>query len=98
MTICLYKPKAEPQVLTPAEFSENIRYDRLMPVERIANLLECDPGKVDVLAFGKDYIFYSVFDCVAGVNPIGMEVFTALTGHACEDDEPLRGPLLVLCL
>lgn len=98
MTISLYKPRAKPQLLTPAEFSENIRCDRLMPVERIAGLLECAPGMVDVLAHGKDYLIYSVFDCVADVNSIGMEVFTALTGHACEDDEPLRGPLLVLCL
>ena len=97
MTISLYKPNEEPLVLTPAEFSEDIHVNGLLPVERVAELLGCVKLLVDVLASGPDYVFYSVFDCEGEINANAMEVFTALTGEPCDDD-PLRGPILVLCL
>ena len=97
MTISLYKPTEEPMLFTPAEFSVCIRMDGMLPVERVAELLGCVKLLVDVLASGPDYVLYSVFDCEGEVNPIGMEVFEALTGQPCDED-PLRGPILCLCL
>ena len=97
MTISLYKPMEEPMLFTPAEFSDCINIKGMLPVERVAGLLGCAPNMVDVLATGNDYAMYSVFDCEGDVNPIAMEVFTALTGVPC-DNEPLRGPILCLCI
>ena len=97
MTISLYKPAEEPMLFTPNEFSKDIHVNGMLPVERVAGLLGCAPNMVDVLATGNDYAMYSVFDCEGDVNPIAMEVFTVLTGVPC-NDEPLRGPILCLCI
>ena len=97
MTISLYEPAEEPLLLTPNEFSRDIHVNGKLPVERVAELLSCAKFLVDVLASGPDYVLYSVFDCEGELNPIAMEVFTALTGEPCDDD-PLRGPILCLCL
>ncbi|ALW86347.1 hypothetical protein AUC43_15390 [Hymenobacter sedentarius] len=97
MTISLYKPTEEPLLLTPTQFSADIHCNGQLPVDRVAELLGCAKLLVDVLASGPDYVMYSVFDCEGEINPIAMEVFEALTGEPCEDD-PLRGPILCLCL
>ncbi|GGF28841.1 hypothetical protein [Hymenobacter cavernae] len=66
---------------------------------RIAALLGCATGMVDVLASGQGYTAYSVFDCEGEVNPKAMKAVTALSGVAFDldnDDEVLKGPVLIL--
>jgi len=66
----------------------------------VPELLGCEPGLVDVLASGPNYVVYSVFDYEAGpVNEEAMQKLTSLTGMTFElDDEDavLLGPVLVM--
>lgn len=67
--------------------------------EQVPALLNCSRELVDVLAAGKDYVAYSVFDCEEGINPAAMQVLANLTGLPFDienEDEALRGPVLVI--
>ena len=52
-----------------------------------------------VLASGQVYIVYCIFDCEGEINPEAMTAVEALTGgsfNAENEDEVLRGPVLVV--
>lgn len=66
---------------------------------RAAELLSCVPSLVDVLACGKGYLMYSVFDYEGEQNQAAMLVLAEVSGtvlNAGEDDEVLQGPVLVI--
>ena len=61
--------------------------------------LECAPRLVDVLANGTDYTAFSVFDHEGSPNLEAMRVLSELTGvsfNPADDDELLRGPVLIV--
>jgi len=98
MRALLYQPGQPPQPVSVAGF--------VLPTEttgfvdeasRVATVLDCAPGLVDVLASGRDYVAFSIFDHEGEPNPDAMKVLSDLTGTAFdvnEDDELLRGPIL----
>ncbi len=62
-------------------------------------ILDCAPGLVDVLASGRDYVAFSVFDHEGEANLEAMRALSDLTGtafDAADDDELLRGPILLI--
>ena len=64
-----------------------------------AFLLGCATGLVDVLATGKEYIVYSIFDAEGEVNDVAMQAVAELTGisfDASNEDEVLYGPVLII--
>jgi hypothetical protein len=96
----LYLPGKSPQVVSLPDISTPVVINGFADVpEQVPALLDCAPELVDVLAIGKGYVVYSVFDCEAGVNPTAMQALADLTGMDFDienEDEVLRGPILVM--
>lgn len=68
-------------------------------ITRVSKALDCSPGLVDVLATGPAYVIYTVFDSEAEVNYAGMIVtgqYTSMEFDPDDDDQVLRGPVLVV--
>ena len=64
-----------------------------------AELLECAPSLVDVLASGPDYVAFSIFDFEGEVNPAAMAAVAELSGHdfdEADEDHALAGPILIV--
>jgi hypothetical protein len=100
MPATLYQPAASPQ---PVSDQGLWTPQAALPFSGLADLvpglLHCAPELVDVLASGHKYIVYSIFDCEGEMNPEAMAAVEALTGmpfDAENEDEVLRGPVLVV--
>lgn len=100
MTVTLYRPGQTPHVVPEAGFYLDEGSSQVIQNAGLAaELLGCAPFLVDVLANGKGYLLYSVFDYEGEINTAAMAVFTELTGVAInpeEDDELLQGPVLAI--
>jgi hypothetical protein len=97
VTITLYKPMEPPIDIPVADFTDDLGYEKTLPVERIAEILGCAPWLVDVLASDEHYVMYSVFDSEEPENPAANAIFLELTTVDVEDDA-LCGPILVIWL
>lgn len=100
MTVTLYRPDKTPETASEAGFHLNeVSGQVIQNTGLAAVLLECAPSLVDVMANGKGYLIYSIFDYEGQANPAAMAVFTELTGVGLnpeDDDDILRGPVLVI--
>lgn len=99
MTVVLYRPDQHPLTVESAGFITHSKSGEIVQdTARAAELLDCDPGLVDVLACGSGYLIYSVFDYEGEVNEGATAVFSEITGIVLSsaDDEVLRGPVLVV--
>ena len=101
MQATLYLPGLAPQTVSIAGLSlPDPANHYAYPTPAVAALLNCRPEALDVLAVGKDYVVWTVFDFEAGpANLAAMVEVGRLTGTALElEDEAmeLRGPVLVL--
>ena len=86
MKTTLYPPGTEPQALP-------------LGTANPGQLLDCAPELVDILANGPGYVIYTVFDHEGPKNLEAMRVVAELTGTPFspeDDDEVLRGPVLVV--
>lgn len=96
MTAILYEPghaarKIPAEDLNPVDFTK--------AQKGAADLLQCPPAQIDVLASGLGYMAFSVFDHEGEINLEAMRVLTQLTGisfNVDEEDEVLRGPILIV--
>lgn len=100
MKITLYDPSQAAQMpvleTLPLAGPPTGSLSRLRPA---AELLDCAPKLVDVLAEGPGYTVFTVFDHEGPINMVAMRVVADLTGVAFspdDDDEVLRGPVLVV--
>ena len=100
MTVTLHLPGQVPKTVSEAEFHlDEISGQVIQNTDLAAGLLGCAPFLVDVLANGKGYLLYSVFDYEGEANTTAMAVFTELTGVGLnpeDDDELLQGPVLAI--
>ncbi|MGI4736152.1 MAG: hypothetical protein ACRYG7_13455 [Janthinobacterium lividum] len=98
MRAILYQPGQPPQSVSVAGFVlPNETTGFVDEASRVATVLDCAPGLVDVLASGRDYVAFSVFDHEGEPNPDAMEALSDLTGTKFdidEEDDLLRGPIL----
>lgn len=95
MNITLYKPSAVPQQVPPFENAEN------QPMERVAELLGCHVGLVDVQACGPNYVIFTIFDYEGPINLMGMAKVNRLTGvklDPMDEHDQLCGSILVVTL
>ena len=101
MNITLYKPPEAPQQMLPFENAESLVKGSNLPMERIAELMGCGSGMIDVQASGPNYVIYTIFDYDGPVNLLGMAEVARLSGVPLdpeEEDEQLCGPILVVTL
>ena len=100
MTITLYRPGQAPEAVSEAGFRlDEASGQTIQNTALAAELLGCAPFLVDVLASGKGYLVYSVFDYEGEANTAAMATFAELTGVGLDpenDDELLQGPVLVI--
>ena len=100
MPATLYVPGQPPLRLPTGQFLLlDSASDHSDDTQKAALALDCVPQLVDVLATGPDYIAFSVFDHQGATNPAAMRELSALTGvafDATNEDEVLRGPVLVV--
>ena len=100
MTVTLYRPSLAPEAVSEAGFRLDENTGQVIQDTGLAaGLLGCAPFLVDVLANGKGYLLYSVFDYEGEANTTAMAVFTKLTGielNPEDDDGLLQGPVLVI--
>lgn len=100
MHALLYQPGHPPQAVSPTGFvlpDETTGF--VNEAGKAATLLDCAPGLVDVLASGRDYVAFSIFDHEGEPNLEAMRALSNLTGTTFdvdEEDELLRGPILVV--
>jgi hypothetical protein len=96
----VYQPEELPQTLSVEQTNVIILgLGATQGSDAISELLCCVPGLVDVLASGKGYVAYSVFDNEGEINISAMTVLTELTGKTFDfnnEDDILRGPILVI--
>ena len=100
MTVTLYQPGQAPAAVSEADFLlDDANGQVIQNTGLAADLLGCAPFLVDVLANGKGYLIYSVFDHEGEPNPAAIAAFTELTGIGLnpeDDDEILQGPVLMI--
>ena len=100
MTVTLYQPGANPRDIFPKDYEVRLSDGQVVQnVEQAAELLDCHASLVDVLACGAGYVIYSVFDCEGPQNIPAMAAVASVTGiefDPANDDELLRGPVLVI--
>lgn len=100
MRALLYQPGQPPEPISADGFGlpdETTGF--VSKTSGAAAVLDCPPGLVDVLASGRDYVAFSVFDHEGEPNLEAMRVLSALTGtafDAADEDELLRGPILLI--
>lgn len=98
MIATLYIPGQSPRAVDEPEGSEMINGFTNAPGQ-VPALLGCSPNLVDILASGRDYVVYSVFDSDGEANDNAMEAVSTLTGiqfSPDDDDTCLCGPVLVI--
>lgn len=100
MRATLYQPSQAPLSVEAKGFTlPTATTDFSIDAERAATTLGCAPDLVDVLALGLGYLVFSVFDCEGEPNLEAMQAVSILTGVTFDDadeDELLRGPVLVV--
>ncbi|GAB2874127.1 hypothetical protein GCM10027044_40850 [Hymenobacter ruber] len=100
MRAILYTPAEPPRTVSPAGFTMPDRVTGLVRTPpQAAELLECAPTLVDVLASGADYVAFSIFDFEGEVNYAAMEAVAKISGHdfdVADEDHTLAGPVLIV--
>ena len=100
MRVTLYQPGHPPEAILQGGFSLDEESGQVVQnTVHASKLLGCVPALVDVLACGKRYLMYSVFDYEGEQNQAAMAVLAEVSGielNAGEDDEALQGPVLVI--
>ena len=99
MTVTLYPPDKPSVTESPEGFSLPGAKRFASPIPKVAALLGCVPGLIDVLASGEGYVVYSVFDSEGPANPTATLAVAELTGSSfdvADEDELLRGPVLIV--
>ncbi|MDO7848683.1 hypothetical protein Q5H92_20120 [Hymenobacter sp. M29] len=100
MRVTLYQPGQPSEDIAPNGFSVDKDSGQVVQdAVRASELLGCMPALVDVLACGEGYLMYSVFDYEGAQNHAAMSVLAEISGigsDAGDDDEVLRGPVLVI--
>lgn len=99
MTVTLYTPSNQPTFESPDGFSLPGAKRFASPIPKVAALLGCVPGLVDVLASGEKYVVYSIFDSEGPANPTATLAVAELIGSnfdVADEDELLRGPVLIV--
>lgn len=101
MTVHLYQSGQPTLLVDQTGFALPVntggQFARVPP--QAASLLGCAPGLVDVLASGKGYLVYSVFDSEEPANIAATQAVAALTRinfDVTNEDELLRGPVLIV--
>ena len=93
MRVTLYEPGQPPEAVLQSGFSLNEESGQVVQnIVRASELLGCVPALVDVLACGKGYLMYSVFDYEGERNQAAMSVLAEVSGielNVGEDDEIL---------
>lgn len=100
MNATLYLPRQRPQTVSTEglELPDSLSGFTHVP-ERVAMLLGCAPGLVDVLANGPKYVAYSIFDSEDEVNHEAMAAVAAVSGatfDAEDEDMILCGAILIV--
>ncbi|GAB3639316.1 hypothetical protein GCM10027422_49070 [Hymenobacter arcticus] len=100
MRALLYQPSQLPKPVSAAGFTLPDEITGFVSgADGAAAMLDCAPSLVDVLASGRDYVAFSVFDHEGEPNLEAMRVLSDLIGTAFDeanDDELLRGPILLV--
>ena len=96
MKAIIYQPGQPEQPYEAKDFTLDTTADQIVLA---STALRCSPEMVDILASGKNYLAYSVFDDERDINIPAMQVLTDLTGfefNITDEDMVLRGPVLVV--
>lgn len=96
----LYLPEQEPRQVFPKEpYSAALLTGTVDENGPVVKLLGCAAALIDVLANGSGFVVFTVFDHEGPANITAMRAVSDLTGvrfSPDEDDEILRGPVLVV--
>ena len=98
MIATLYIPGQSSETIDELDSPEIVNGFTNVP-NQVPALLDCLPDLVDILASGRGYVVYSVFDSEGEANDNAMEAVSTLTGiqfSPDDDDTLLRGPVLVV--
>lgn len=102
MKATLYIPSQAPQAVSAEGLSLPSGAESYAHVtDRVAHLLDCQKGMVDILDTGADYAAYSVFDYESGEpNLAAVDILNVISRHpasyGADEDSQLYGPILIV--